>query len=188
MTDGGAGAGGGAGFGGGAAYMLPASLSIAGVRSGDEDVSTRLPARNRSTIAAISCRSILPPATTVSFAVVTGCTTFCVATAGRALFTGLVSKATRLISIKWSGDTLSDVTSPPHEPQPNVIDGGNAVENPIAPCVVGVLTVIRDAGISAPNCTAASRERVWMPAVWPMPPNASTSWLRFAQACKPSTT
>ena len=81
-------------------------------------------------------------------------------TAGRTLFTGRVSNATRLMSIKCSGDTLSDVTFPPHDPQPNVIDGGNAVENPIAPCVVGVFTVMRDAGISAPNFTAASRERV----------------------------
>jgi hypothetical protein len=81
-------------------------------------------------------------------------------TAGRVLFTGLVSKATRLISSKWSGETLSEVTLPPQEPQPNVIDGGSAVENPIAPCVVGVLTVMREAGISLPNRTAASRERV----------------------------
>jgi hypothetical protein len=64
------------------------------------------------------------------------------------------------MSIKCSGETLSDVTFPPHDPQPRVIDGGNAVENPIAPCVVGVFTVIREAGISAPNFTAASRERV----------------------------
>ena len=64
------------------------------------------------------------------------------------------------MSIKCNGETLSEVTLPPHEPQPSVIDGGNAVEKPIAPCVVGVFTVIRDAGISAPNCTAASRERV----------------------------
>jgi hypothetical protein len=64
------------------------------------------------------------------------------------------------MSIKCNGETLSDVTLPPHDPQPSVIDGGNAVENPIAPCVVGVFTVIREAGISAPNFTAASRERV----------------------------
>jgi hypothetical protein len=64
------------------------------------------------------------------------------------------------MSIKCNGDTLSEVTLPPHDPQPSVIDGGSAVENPIAPCVVGVLTVIREAGISAPNLTAASRERV----------------------------
>src|SRR6185295_1350809 len=118
--------------------MLPASLSITGVGRGDEDGSTRLPARNRSTIAAISCRSILAPATTGSFAAAIGCVTVCVEPAGRTLFTGRVSNATRLISIKCSGDTLSDVTLPPHDPQPSVIDGGNAVENPIAPCVVGV--------------------------------------------------
>src|SRR3954469_5717104 len=74
----------------------------------------------------------------------------CDATAGRLLATGRVSKATRLISIKCSGETLSEVTLPPHDPQPKVMDGGSAVENPIAPCVVGVLTVIRDAGISDP--------------------------------------
>src|SRR5918999_1523932 len=75
---------------------------------------------------------------------------FCAARAGRALLTGLVSNATRLMSIRCRGETLSEVTLPPHEPQPNVIDGGNAVEKPIAPCVVGELTMIRDAGISAP--------------------------------------
>jgi hypothetical protein len=96
--------------------------------------------------------------------------TVAAATAGRLLFTGLVSKATRLMSSRWSGETLSEVTFPPHEPQPSVIDGGNAVENPIAPCVVGVLTAIRDAGISLPKRTAASRDRVCTPAVWPMPP------------------
>jgi hypothetical protein len=31
------------------------------------------------------------------------------------------------------------------------MEGGNAVENPMAPCVVGVFTVIREAGISFPN-------------------------------------
>ena len=54
------------------------------------------------------------------------------------------------MSIKCKGETLSEVTLPPHEPQPSVIDGGKAVENPIAPCVVGVLTVMREAGISPP--------------------------------------
>src|SRR5689334_25394753 len=138
--------------------MLPASLSIAGAGNGELGASTRFPARNRSTIAAISWRSIFPPATAGCFAVAT--TEGCAVTAGRALLTGRVSNATRLISIKCNGETLSEVTLPPHDPQPNVIDGGNAVENPIAPCVVGVFTVIRDAGISAPNFTAASRERV----------------------------
>src|SRR6185503_3089197 len=79
----------------------------------------------------------------------------CAATAGRLLPTGRVSKATRLISIRCKGETLSEVTLPPHDPQPSVIDGGRAVENPIAPWVVGVLTVMRDAGISAPYRTAA---------------------------------
>jgi hypothetical protein len=40
----------------------------------------------------------------------------------------------------------------------------------MAPCVVGVLTQTREAGISVPKTRATSRERVWMPAVWPMPP------------------
>src|SRR5205085_3042272 len=84
----------------------------------------------------------------------------CVAIAGRLLATGRVSNATRLMSIKCNGETLSEVTLPPHDPQPSVIDGGSAVENPIAPCVVGVFTVIRDAGISAPYRIAASRDRV----------------------------
>src|SRR5712691_8846809 len=82
----------------------------------------------------------------------------CVATAGRLLWTGRVSNATRLISIKCNGETLSEVTLPPHDPQPSVIDGGSAVENPIAPWVVGVFTVIREAGISPPNLIAASRD------------------------------
>src|SRR5882762_8721557 len=84
----------------------------------------------------------------------------CTDAAGRLLATGRVSNATRLISIKCNGETLSEVTLPPHEPQPKVIEGGSAVEKPIAPCVVGVLTVIRDAGISLPYRTAASRDRV----------------------------
>src|SRR5687768_4773877 len=83
----------------GPAYMLPASLSITGDGKGEADGSIRFPARNRSTIAAISWRSILPPATTGSFAA-TGCETGCVLTAGRVLLTGRVSNATRLISIK----------------------------------------------------------------------------------------
>src|SRR5207253_5888659 len=83
-----------------------------------------------------------------------------VVAAGRLLATGRVSKATRLMSIKCNGETLSEVTLPPHDPQPSVIDGGSAVEKPIAPCVVGVLTVMRDAGVSAPYRIAASRDRV----------------------------
>ena len=72
------------------------------------------------------------------------------AIAGRLLATARVSNATRLMSIRCNGETLSDVTFPPQEPHPRVIDGGSAVENPIAPCVVGVFTVTRDAGISPP--------------------------------------
>src|SRR5207253_10803562 len=89
-----------------------------------------------------------------------GCGCCAAARAGRFDGTARVSKATRLMSIKCHGETLSEVTLPPQEPQPSVIDGGSAVENPIAPCVVGVLTVMREAGISLPYWTAASRERV----------------------------
>ena len=85
--------------------------------------------------------------------------------AGLGAFIGLVSKATRFISSKWIGDTLSEVTLPPHEPQPSVIDGGRSVENPIAPCVVGELMTTREAGIFSPYRTAASRSVVCMPAV-----------------------
>src|SRR5262249_26610977 len=113
-------------------------------------------ARKRSTIAAISSRLTLvagvAATTGAGRAANGGCgiTVDCAATAGRLLATGRVSNATRLMSIKCNGDTLSEVTLPPQEPQPNVIDGGKAVEKPIAPCVVGVFTVIRDAGISDP--------------------------------------
>src|SRR5262245_43016874 len=137
----------------GAVYILPGSLTIGGGGSGDDGdrPSTPLPARNRSTIAAISCRLILPPAIAGSTGVGCGAALVDAPNAGRTLFTGLVSNATRLMSIKCSGPTLSDVTFPPHEPHPSVIDGGNEVEKPIAPWVVGVLTVIREAGMSDPN-------------------------------------
>ena|SRR5262245_15947436 len=146
--------------------MLPASTSTGGGGGKGDDcaASTRLPARNRSTIAEISSRLILAAAAAGSRTAGPGrdeavgvCTT---PIAGRALLTGRVSKATRLMSIRCNGPTLSEVTFPPHEPQPSVIDGGKAVENPMAPWVVGVFTVMRDAGISALNWTAASLERV----------------------------
>ena len=128
----------------GAVYMLPASGSgEAWAVTGDDATASEgsRPARNLSTIAAISSRLTLPPLGTAAGCCTTagareGCgaeLTVCADTAGRALFTGLVSKATRLMSIRWSGETLSEVTLPPHEPHPNVIDGGSAVENPIAP-------------------------------------------------------
>ena len=113
-------------------------------------------AKKRSTIAAISWR--LTFGVWVALALTTGAlgrtpagtATVCAAAAGRLLATGRVSNATRLMSIRCKGDTLSEVTLPPHDPQPSVIEGGNAVENPMAPCVVGVLTVTREAGISPP--------------------------------------
>src|SRR2546430_9696210 len=116
--------------------MLPASTSI---RSGaeTEGVGFGRPAKNLSTIAAISSRPILAaglaPIDVGAGAGGRGALVVVEVTAGRALLTGLVSKATRLISIKCNGETLSEVTLPPHDPQPRVIDGGNAVEKPIAP-------------------------------------------------------
>src|SRR5215212_5651258 len=121
----------------------------------------------------MSSRLTAPPA--VATPAGTGCNgeadgRGCAARAGLLLGTARVSNATRLMSIRCHGETLSEVTLPPHEPQPRVIEGGSAVEKPMAPCVVGELTMMREAGISMPNALAASRERVWMPAVWPMPP------------------
>src|SRR5262249_33255009 len=84
--------------------------------------------------------------------------------------TDLVSKANRLMSIRCSGDMLSEVTFPPQDPQPSVSDGGSAVEKPIAPWVEGVLTTTRAAGIRIPYRSAASRFRVWIEAVCPIPP------------------
>src|ERR1700749_4455921 len=90
------------------------------------------------------------PLAAIAAAVGSGASSCCAARAGRFDGTGRVSKATRLMSIKCHGEMLSEVTLPPQEPQPRVIEGGKAVENPIAPCVVGVLTTTRDAGISVP--------------------------------------
>ena len=61
------------------------------------------------------------------------------------------------MSIRCHGETLSEVTLPPHEPQPRVIDGGSAVEKPMAPCVVGELTMMREAGISHAEGARPSR-------------------------------
>src|ERR1043165_8360407 len=83
---------------------------------------------------------------------------------------------------------LSDVTFPPHEPHPSVIDGGRSVENPIAPCVVGELMITRAAGICSPYLMAAARSCVCIPAVWPIPPNCRISWQRLAPASTPSAT
>jgi hypothetical protein len=87
-----------------------------------------------------------------------------------AFSTGLTSKATRLMFIKCSGEILSEVTFPPQEPQPKVREGASAVERPMVPWVVRVLIVVRETGIVLPKATAVLRERVCMPAVWPLPP------------------
>src|SRR5690606_24466200 len=81
------------------------------------------------------------------------------------LLIGFVSKATRLISIKWIGETLSDVTLPPHDPQPSVIEGARSVERPMAPWVVGEFITTLDAGMALPYSMAFCRSCVCIPAV-----------------------
>ena len=49
------------------------------------------------------------------------------ARAGRFEGTARVSNATRLMSIRCQGETLSEVTLPPQDPHPKVIEGGRAV-------------------------------------------------------------
>ena len=44
------------------------------------------------------------------------------------------------------GEMLSEVMLPPKPPQPSVIAGSRPVVSPIDPCVVGVLTQMRNAG------------------------------------------
>ncbi len=67
----------------------------------------------------------------------------------------------RFISIRCSGETLSEVTLLPREPHPKVSEGEAAVERPSAPWVVKVLTTTRETGIFSPKATAARLERVW---------------------------
>src|SRR5436853_7910086 len=71
--------------------------------------------------------------------------------------TGLVSKAMRLTSRRCRGEMLSEVTLPPHEPHPRVVEGSRSVVKPIAPWVEGLFTIIREAGILLPYWRAASR-------------------------------
>src|SRR5690349_4801836 len=114
-----------AGAGGGVVWV-----TTAGSGAGEGRSASFLD-RKLSTIAAISSRCM-----GARFGCEIGLATTGLAVVRGAL-TGFVSKATRLISIRWIGETLSDVTLPPHEPQPSVIDGARSVEKPIAPCVVG---------------------------------------------------
>src|SRR5215471_6665890 len=96
--------------------------------------------------------------------------------AGRLI--GRVSKAIRFTSNRCRGEILSEVTLPPQEPHPRVIDGSRSVVNPIAPWVEGLDTITREAGIRDPYSRAAFRSRVCMEAVWPMPPYLNTSAAR----------
>src|SRR5215470_10793839 len=65
--------------------------------------------------------------------------------AGRLI--GRVSKAIRFTSSRCRGEILSEVTLPPQEPHPSVIDGSRSVVNPIAPWVEGLDTMTRAAGV-----------------------------------------
>src|SRR5215470_10097004 len=64
---------------------------------------------------------------------------------------GRISYARRLMFNKCRGEMLSEVMLPPHPPQPSVIAGSSPVVKPIDPCVVGVLTQMRNAGFFSPN-------------------------------------
>src|SRR5437764_14274057 len=72
------------------------------------------------------------------------------------LTAGLTSYARRLMLSRCLGEMLSDVMLPPQPPQPSVIAGSSPVVNPIDPCVVGVLTQMRNAGFFNPNCRMIS--------------------------------
>ena len=65
---------------------------------------------------------------------------------------------------------LSEVMLPPQPPQPSVIAGSSPVVRPIEPCVVGVLTQMRNAGFFSPNWRMTSSFFEWIDMVWPMPP------------------
>src|SRR4030095_13166066 len=71
--------------------------------------------------------------------------------ASKRFATGATSYASRLILSRCLGEMLSDVMFPPYPPQPSVIAGSSPVVRPIDPCVVGVLTTIRNAGFFRPH-------------------------------------
>src|SRR5258706_12595336 len=108
--------------------MLPASTCVRSGAGIDGEGLGR-PARNLSTIAAISSRPILavePAATGAGTETgICGAAALVVAviTAGRESLTGWVSKPSRWISTNGTAETLSNVTLPPHTPQPTSTDG-----------------------------------------------------------------
>ncbi len=65
---------------------------------------------------------------------------------------------------------LSDVMLPPYPPHPSVIAGSSPVVSPIEPCVVGVLTTMRNAGFFRPNSRMTASLVEWTDIVCPMPP------------------
>ena len=65
---------------------------------------------------------------------------------------------------------LSDVMLPPWPPQPSVMAGSRPVVRPTEPCVVGVFTTIRNAGLCNPNSRITSSSVAWIDMVCPMPP------------------
>src|SRR5688572_30658038 len=83
---------------------------------------------------------------------------------------GRNSYARRLMFKRWRGEMLSDVMLPPHPPHPSVIAGSSPVVRPIEPCVVGVFTQIRNAGLRSPNWRITSSLREWTDIVCPIPP------------------
>ncbi|MEZ5394312.1 MAG: hypothetical protein R2724_15970 [Bryobacterales bacterium] len=64
----------------------------------------------------------------------------------------------RLMLIKCSGVTLSEVELPATAPQPSVIAGATLVVMPVEPCGDGVFTSTRKAGIRMPYFLTFSRE------------------------------
>ncbi len=77
---------------------------------------------------------------------------------------------------------------PPKPPQPSVIAGSRPVVSPIEPCVVGVFTQIRYAGLCNPNSRITCSLREWMDIVWPIPPYRRISLQRSQPSRQSRTT
>ncbi|MEJ7616915.1 MAG: hypothetical protein WKF30_08145 [Pyrinomonadaceae bacterium] len=144
--------------------VLRRRIVAAAAASAGDGVFARC-ARKRSTSAAISARPIEGVAAAAGAIAMLRAPTL----ASFAATTGRVSNAMRLMSIRCSGEILSELTLPPHEPQPSVMEGASAVEKPMAPCVVGVLTTTREAASQGRSCAHVARLRVDAGRV-PMPP------------------
>src|SRR5688572_1757858 len=75
---------------------------------------------------------------------------------------GRTSYARRLTFSRCRGEMLSEVMLPPQPPQPRVIAGSSPVVRPIDPCVVGVLTQMRNAGLRSPKARMTSSFFEWI--------------------------